>query len=102
MTEAAAATMMLWIYSAVGLMVVLLLISVAILRRLRRIERSLSGGASQEISSDSAPSVAETSPGGAFESFLNEDPSRRDLSKSEQFAAYRRWRQEKGLNWSNP
>jgi hypothetical protein len=48
------------------------------------------------------PSVAEKSPGGAFESFLNEDPTRWNLPKNEQFAAYRKWRQQKGLNWSVP
>lgn len=35
----------------------------------------------------------------AFESFLKEDPSRMQLTKSEQFAAYRQWRKNKGLNW---
>lgn len=48
-----------------------------------------------------APSGAETSPGGAFEAFLAEDPARRELSKGEQFSAYRKWRQENGMNWSN-
>jgi hypothetical protein len=38
-------------------------------------------------------------PGTPFEEFLNEDPSRRLLSKKEQFAAYRDWRSQKGLNW---
>lgn len=34
-----------------------------------------------------------------FDRFLAEDPARRALPKKEQFAAYRRWREEKGLNW---
>ncbi|WP_193214439.1 hypothetical protein [Luteolibacter marinus] len=37
-----------------------------------------------------------------FEEFLAEDPGRRDLPKKEQFAAFRRWRDERGLNWKNP
>ena len=37
-----------------------------------------------------------------FEEFLEEDPSRRDLPKKEQFAAFRQWREEKGLNWKGP
>jgi hypothetical protein len=37
-----------------------------------------------------------------FAEFLAEDPSRRDLPKKEQFAAFRRWREEKGLNWKSP
>lgn len=41
----------------------------------------------------------EVEPGTPFEEFLNEDPSRRSLSKKEQFAAYRDWRSQKGLNW---
>lgn len=41
----------------------------------------------------------EVEPGSHFEEFLNEDPSRRALTKKEQFAAYRDWRSQKGLNW---
>ncbi len=41
----------------------------------------------------------EVPPGTPFEEFLNEVPSRRSLSKKEQFAAYRDWRSQKGLNW---
>ncbi|MCX8496800.1 MAG: hypothetical protein ORN51_11515 [Akkermansiaceae bacterium] len=59
-------------------------------------EERVRGGTPQ-----AAPSVAETSSGGAFEAFLSEDPSRRKLGKKEQFAAYRQWRQENGMNWSN-
>lgn len=44
---------------------------------------------------------ADTAPGTPFEEFLNEDPRRRTLGKKEQFAAYRNWRDEKGLNWNN-
>ena len=31
--------------------------------------------------------------------FLSEDSQRRQLPKREQFAAFRAWRKEKGLNW---
>ena len=34
-----------------------------------------------------------------FAEFLSEDPARRELSKKEQFAEFRRWRDKKGLNW---
>jgi Na+-transporting methylmalonyl-CoA/oxaloacetate decarboxylase gamma subunit len=37
-----------------------------------------------------------------FAEFLEEDPSRRDLPKKEQFAAFRQWRENKGLNWKGP
>lgn len=50
---------------------------------------------------ENEPSHAETSAGGAFEAFLGEDSARRALPKAEQFSAYRKWRQEKGMNWSN-
>jgi len=37
-----------------------------------------------------------------FEAFLAEDAARRELPKKEQFAAFRRWRAEKGMNWRMP
>ncbi len=37
-----------------------------------------------------------------FAVFLEEDPSRRELPKKEQFEAFRRWRSERGLNWRAP
>jgi hypothetical protein len=75
--------------------------------RLKRIEQTLKPSVSRmvppEIHStpqiESAP-ASETSNASSFEEFLNEDPSRRELSKAEQFSAFRKWRDEKGLNWS--
>lgn len=46
------------------------------------------------------PNVAEVGPGTAFDEFLKEDPQRHSLAKKEQFKAYRKWRSDKGLNWS--
>ncbi|MCW1925525.1 hypothetical protein OKA05_23405 [Luteolibacter arcticus] len=37
-----------------------------------------------------------------FAEFLEEDPSRRDLPKKEQFANFRQWREDRGLNWKGP
>jgi hypothetical protein len=37
-----------------------------------------------------------------FALFLAEDPERARLPKKEQFAAFRRWREEKGMNWKSP
>lgn len=34
-----------------------------------------------------------------FAEFLAENPARKDLLKREQFAAFRQWREDKGLNW---
>lgn len=85
--------------TTVGLLVLLILFAWSMSRRLARIERSLLKPKPQ--SDPLPPSTAETSTGGAFEAFLSEDPARHDLPKGEQFTAYRKWRQEKGLNWSN-
>jgi hypothetical protein len=97
MPDFSSSTVIILLISAVGLLVLLLGIVIGISRRLTRIENFL---AYQE-SAGNPPPPEETSPGGAFETFLNEDPARRKLPKSEQFAGYRRWRQENGLNWTN-
>ena len=90
------------IYTALGLLLLLLLLTGWLCVRLGRIEKSLAKFSSRpDPVPDSQPPAIETQPGGAFEAFLAEDPERRKLPKGEQFAAYRRWRQEKGLNWSN-
>ena len=49
---------------------------------------------------EATPSVVQAVAGTHFEEFLNEEPERRSLTKKEQFKAYRKWRTEKGLNWS--
>lgn len=85
---------------ATGLLVLLLVLGWRISGRLARIESQLADLANRSDPENSPPSQAETQAGGAFESFLSEDPARRLLPKNEQFAAYRKWRQEKGLNWS--
>jgi len=63
-----------------------------------RSERS-SSPATDDAPETQAPAI-EVGPGTPFEEFLNEDPDNRRLSKKEQFKAYRKWRAEKGLNWS--
>lgn len=94
-------TVIILLSTAVALLVLLFLMAVGIRRRLVRIERRMLvfGGRHEAAAPELSP--AETSSAGAFESFLNEDPSRRDLPKGEQFAEYRKWRQDKGMNWSN-
>jgi hypothetical protein len=83
------------------LLFAVLIYVVQIAARLRRIENLILVESDRPLSRETVPSPAETSAGGAFEMFLDEEPARRMLSKSEQFAAYRQWRQEKGMNWSN-
>ena len=87
------------ISSCMGLVVLVLLLVWRISARLVRIERLIA--ADRPVAGDLPPSPAEVSAGGAFEAFLAEDPDRREMTKSEQFSAYRQWRAEKGLNWSN-
>lgn len=101
MPESEAPTLVILLSSCGGLLVLVLFMTFRLSRRLSRIEGLLGQSANRHESSGSAPSEAETSSGGAFEAFLSEDPARREMAKGEQFSAYRRWRQEKGLNWSN-
>jgi len=99
MPEADAPTVVILLWSAVGLLVILLLLVVAVFRRLSRIERRLIEDSGRQDVTEAA--ATESQPGGAFEMFLNEDPAHRELPKREQFAAYRQWRHERGMNWSN-
>ncbi len=101
MSEFETSTVVILLGSCAGLLVLLLLLLFQISGRLSRIERHIARDDSHPETAGEAPSAAETSPGGAFEMFLNEEPGRRDLTKGEQFKAYRRWRQENGMNWSN-
>jgi hypothetical protein len=101
MPELSSSTVMILLSSAVGLLVLLLGMIIGISRRLTRMERWLVESENRQGSGEASPSLAETSAGGAFETFLKEEPARRKLPKGEQFAEYRRWRQENGMNWSN-
>lgn len=101
MPDSQASTLLILLYSCAGLLVVLLFLALRISRRLARVEKLIGQPACSAESGGQAPSAVETSTGGAFEAFLSEDPDRRNLPKSEQFSAYRQWRHEKGLNWSN-
>ena len=100
MTESAAPWVVILLGCVLGLLLLVAALVVRLSARLARIEQRLGGG--QVMAAEAAsPSSAETAAGGAFETFLSEDPARRALAKGEQFAAYRRWRQANGLNWSN-
>jgi hypothetical protein len=82
------------------LLAILLLVMIQILMKLSRLDRRLNQSNQSEESRNSVSSSEESSSRGGFEIFLNEDPVRRKLTKSEQFNAYRIWRQERGMNWS--
>jgi len=85
---------------AVCLLLLAVLQTGRILTRLGRIEARLAQVSMPAEPAGEEAAGSETSPGGMFESFLAEDPTRRTMTKSEQFAAFRKWRREKGLNWS--
>ena len=95
-----APTLLILLAVCAGLLVLVLLLVLRISCRLSRMEKLAGQASSRGDSAEPAPSKAETSPGGAFEAFLAEYPSRRDLPKGEQFSAYRQWRQDRGMNWS--
>lgn len=101
MPEISSSTGFILLCACAGLLVLVLGLMIGISRRLRRIEHWLVEAESRRDATVSEPITGEKASGGAFEEFLNEEPKRKMLPKSEQFAEYRRWRQEKGLNWSN-
>ena len=101
MPEAEAPTVIILLSVCAGLLVLVLSLVLRISWHLSRIEKLAIQSPSRAEPTDHALSKAETSPGGAFEAFLAEDSSRRDLPKGEQFSAYRQWRHDKGMNWSN-
>lgn len=81
------------------LLLILLMVATGIRRVLARVELRLHQQAEHKGTATNATD-AETKES-AFQAFLAEDPQRLGLSKSEQFAAFREWRREKGMNWSN-
>ncbi|BCU75799.1 hypothetical protein [Luteolibacter sp. LG18] len=87
---------------AAAVAILLLLCLLALLRiswRLARLQKAWSGQgeggkADEKSSSDGAVELS-----GAFGKFISERPELVVAPKSEQFAAYRKWRKEQGLNW---
>ncbi|MEP4079132.1 hypothetical protein [Haloferula sp.] len=94
----------LWVLLGANLFF-LLLVWIGQLRagaRLRRIEYRLSentGHSGAEEASLGERKSENQEQKRQYQEFLAEDPSRKELAKKEQFAAFRKWRSEKGLNW---
>ncbi len=91
--------------SLAALLLVIILLLLRITSRLdslsyRRSERPASQKPTQ--TENPSPPPTEVEPGTHFDEFLSEDPQRRALSKKEQSKAYRKWRDDKGLNWIAP
>lgn len=99
-----AATLLL-LLAGVALMAFCLFLMLRISWRLTKIEDLITeikdGQAGPPMEALPAPGIREPDRHGGFERFLAEDEARRRLTKAEQFTAYRRWRQEKGMNWTN-
>lgn len=98
--------MSLWILLGTTLFFVLLVWigQLRLGKRLSRIEHKIArpgGGRSDSGLAEAERKADEKEQYLIFQEFLDEDPSRADLPKKEQFAAFRKWRNEKGLNWSN-
>ena len=85
-----------------GLLLLLLLAVMRAGRGLARIAALLEKRGATAEGAANVLAARKSSQDGGFEAFLKADPARRQLAKSEQFRAYRRWRQEQGLNWSKP
>jgi hypothetical protein len=85
-----------------GCLLVLLLVVISGGRCLQRIAGSLEQRKGAGDAAGTVLTTRKSRPDGEFETFLNEDPTRLQLTKSEQFSAYRKWRQDKGMNWSPP
>lgn len=81
------------------MLIILLMVANGIRRAVLQVEFRLQQQAERK---ESAAHVAEAeAKESAYHAFLAEDPQRLGLPKSEQFAAFREWRREKGMNWSN-
>jgi hypothetical protein len=79
---------------------ILLLMLLGLSGKIKRLSRMLARQEQPQI----GPELAEKKEATAdqkkwFEVFLEEDAARRELPKKEQFAAFRAWREERGLNW---
>jgi hypothetical protein len=94
----------LWLLILLGTLVVLVVIAVV---QLGRIVSLLKAAAKVPVTRPEEPAVrdlgelkqAERVRNRHFEEFLAEDPSREEMSKSEQSAAFRQWRQDRGFTW---
>lgn len=104
MPETDLSTVVTLIAVCAGLLSLILVWVVLVGSRLARIERLLAlkkGESRAETAAQQAREAIDSRAGGQFERFLEEDPSRKLLTKKEQSVTYRKWRQEQGMNWSN-
>lgn len=89
-------TILIALYSIAGLLVLILVVLIRIAARLKGIEGRLKVAQPPVVEKETS---SEASYDGAFGRFIGERPELLVLKKSEQFAAFRNWRKEQGLNW---
>ena len=94
-------TILILLTICVGMLFVAVLLIFQISARLSKLTIQVAQNTTRLEAATVIPPVAEVLSSGPFEAFLDEEPSRRKLIKSEQLSAYRLWRQQNGLNWSN-
>jgi hypothetical protein len=101
----------LFVPTTVAVLAALNLLTLVLLLRLSgkvaRLSRPSAAPAPAPAPAEAVPERGERTESAAeqtkwFDAFLAEDPARRELPKKEQFAAFRRWRAEKGMNWRAP
>ena len=95
-------TIIILVSTSVGLLVLAVFLLLRISRSLVRIQGLLAANPPSQPGGLRESGAEEPATGGAFETFLSEDPERRNMTRKDQFAAYRNWRRAKGLNWSAP
>ena len=99
-------TLALIIVSLLTLIVIILLWHGVILARVARsLEQPSSNKPKRSPVVEMPASTPEFSPASStpqtdFDRFLLEDPTRHQLAKKEQAAAYRAWRKQNGLTWN--
>lgn len=91
-----------WVAMGVGGLLLLLIIFLQcrILIRLKRLEQINADRHTDDAPNLSGDRQSDSKQLTHFDQFLEEEPSRKLLSKSEQAEAFRKWRTDRGLNWS--
>jgi len=93
------------IYIGVFLLILILILLLRINNRLAQLTnitpRTKKISVAESVKFGGEPAEEIDAPSGThFDEFLHEDPTRQALPKKEQFKAFRKWRADKGLNWT--
>jgi hypothetical protein len=93
--------LLIFLLIAVLLIVVMLwIVMTRMVARMRRLEDLLGGVAEEKEEPATTKKDLRRIARSEFDQFLEEDGKRRMLKKSEQAAAFREWRRERGLTWN--